>query len=96
MTISLDKINPNLLKAISIKAEKENKTETEVLEDVIERGLEDKNNKIPNYLIGNKDTYNPDFKRRRRFAGIGSSDKPFNAVKLVREVRRGNYDIPWC
>ncbi|MDR0911437.1 MAG: hypothetical protein LBM96_02410 [Methanobrevibacter sp.] len=87
MSIVVDKINPNLLKTISEIAKKENKTETKVLEDIIEKGIKSKKNKIPDYLIGNKDTYNPDPDRIMKSGGFIKGVKPFNAVKLVREIR---------
>lgn len=71
-------------------AKKENKSEIKVLEDVIEKGIKiikKEEFKIPEYLIGNKDTYNPGPERLMKFAGIGSTDKLFNAVELVREMR---------
>ena len=94
MTITLDKLNPNLLKTISIRAKKENKTENKVLEDLIEEGLKNKESQIPDYFIGNKDTYNPNHERLMSNAGIAKHGKPFNAVKLVREMRDGGHDIP--
>ena len=55
------------------------------------RHLEKPKNKIPEHLILNKDTYNPDPKRRRESAGMIKGCKPFNAVKLIREMREGGY-----
>ncbi|MGL4669517.1 MAG: hypothetical protein ACRCVG_02810 [Methanobacteriaceae archaeon] len=89
MNIVFDKINPNLLKTISEIAKRENRTETKVLEDIIERGIKSKKNKIPNYLITNKDTYNPDPERLMKMAGIVKNCKPFSATELVREMRKG-------
>jgi predicted DNA-binding protein len=89
------KIDSEILNKISKIAKDENKTENKVLNEIIEKGLEDKNKiKIPDYLIANKDTYNPDPKRFLESAGIIKGCKPFNAVKLVREVRSEEYDIP--
>lgn len=87
------KIDDKLLKSINNIAKRKNTTEDEVFNEVIEKGLESAEVKIPEYLIGNKDTYNPDPKRFLESGGIIKGCKPFNAVKLVREVRSGDYDI---
>jgi len=86
------KIESELFKTIEEIARKENTT----INNVIKQGIEKiKNeNKIPDYLIGNKDTYNPDSKENLKMAGIGKYGKPFSAVKLVREMREGGHDIP--
>ncbi|KZX10980.1 hypothetical protein [Methanobrevibacter curvatus] len=87
MSIVVD--NPNILKSISRIAKRENKPETKVLEEVIKKGLKETEPKIPEHLIANKDTYNPDPKRLMESAGFIKGVKPFNAVELVREMRRG-------
>ena len=46
-------------------------------------------NQIPEHLITNKDTYNPDPEGVMKMAGIIKGCKPFNAVELVREMRKG-------
>ena len=86
------KIESELFKTIEEIAKKENTT----INNVIKQGIEKiKNkNKIPDYLIGNKDTYNPDPKENLKMAGIGKYGKSFSAVKLVREMREGGHDIP--
>ena len=87
-------IEPDLLNKISRIAKDKNTTENKIINDILKRGVETTENKIPDYLIGNKDTYNPDPERRRKMAGIVKNCKPFNAVKLVREMREGGHDIP--
>ncbi|MDR0900198.1 MAG: hypothetical protein LBM26_00900 [Methanobrevibacter sp.] len=82
-------IKDDIYKTITKLAKKENTTETKVLEDIIEKGLRNTESKIPDYLIGNKDTYDPNPERRLSFAGFIKGVKPFNAVELVREMRRG-------
>ncbi|MDR2624562.1 MAG: hypothetical protein LBC39_08405 [Methanobrevibacter sp.] len=88
------KINVELLKAIEKRAKNENTTEDKIFNEVIEKGLEKKEPEIPEHLILNKDTYNPDHKRLMSMAGIAKYGKPFSAVKLVREMREGGHDIP--
>ena len=89
------KIEDKFLDIINNIAKRENITKTEVINDMIEKGIETKRkNKIPDHLIANKDTYDPDPKRFLESAGFIKGCKPFNAVKLVREVRSGEYDIP--
>jgi len=90
MSIKVDKIKPNLLKAISEIAIEENIPEEQVLEDMIEKGIERRTkNKIPEELITNKDTYNPNPKKWMESAGMIKNCKPFNAAKLVRKLRQG-------
>jgi len=87
--------NPDILRAISEIAKKENKPKTKVLDEILEKGIETKiKNRIPNYLIGNKDTYKGDPKEFLESGGFIKGIKPFNAVELVRQVRSGDYDIP--
>ena len=90
MTMSLIVDNPNILKSISKIAKKENKSEAKVLEEIIKKSLKDTEPKIPEDLILNKDT---NHERLMNMAGIAKYGKPFNAVKLVREMREGGHDI---
>jgi len=85
--------NPSILKSISEIAKRENKSETNVLEDIIKKGLKDTESKIPEHLILNKDTYNPNHERLMGMAGIAKHGKPFSAVDLVRKMREGRHDI---
>ncbi|WP_067259449.1 hypothetical protein [Methanobrevibacter cuticularis] len=91
MSIVVD--NPNILKSINRIAKRENKSETKVLEEVIKKGLKETEPKIPEYLIANKDTYNPDPEKHAKMAGFIKNVEPFDAVKLVREMREGGHDI---
>lgn len=85
------KIEAKFLKCINKIAKRENTTKTKIINDMIERGIETKTkNEIPDYLIGNKDTYDPDPKELEKMAGMFSTDKPFDAVELVREMRSGD------
>ena len=84
------KIEDKFLESINSIAKRENTSKTKVINDMIEKGIETKTkNKIPDHLILNKDTYNPDPERLLKNAGIGTTDKSFNAVKLIREMRGG-------
>ncbi|WP_225369447.1 hypothetical protein [Methanobrevibacter arboriphilus] len=59
--ILIESINPNLLKKISKIAKNEKISEEEAINEIIEKGINAKTkNKIPEHLILNKDTYNPD------------------------------------
>lgn len=93
MNASKININPDLLKAISKIAKREGISENRALNNVIEKGIKKSEVEIPEYLIANKNR-KPDPERKKRMAGIVKGCKPFNAVELVREVRRGKYDIP--
>ncbi len=91
-SILIENINPKLLKKISKIAKKEKITEEEAINEVIEKGIKVKTkNRIPEHLILNKDTYNPDHKRRMSFAGIIKTDKPFDTAKAIKEVRSREY-----
>ncbi|MCL2115300.1 MAG: hypothetical protein FWH29_03670 [Methanobrevibacter sp.] len=88
-TLKQIKINVDLLKAIEKRAKNENTTEDEIFNELIEKGLKESEPKIPEHLILNKDTYKPDPEKRRKYAGIGTTDKSFDAAKLIREMRSG-------
>jgi len=92
--LSITVNNPSILKNISEIAKRENKSEAKVLEDIIKKGLKDTESKIPEQLILNKDTYNPNHERLMGMAGIAKHGKPFSAVELVRKMREGGHDIP--
>ena len=76
-TLKQIKIRVDLLKAIEKRAKDENISEDKVFNELIEKGLKDIEPKIPEHLILNKDTYKPDPEERRKYAGIGTTDKPF-------------------
>ena len=86
------KIESELLNKISEIANLENKTENKVLNELIKKGIEDKNKiKIPDHLILNKDTYNPDSEGERELIGIIKTKKPFDTAKAINEIRRMEY-----
>lgn len=90
-TITLDK---NIFKSLKKVAIDREISQNQLMNDYIVKGLKNEEktkSKIPEHLILNKDTYNPDPEKRRESAGIGTTDKPFNAVKLIREMRNGGY-----
>jgi hypothetical protein len=90
MSIKINGIEPKLLKKIEMIAEKENIEENKILNEIIKKGLETIN-KIPDELIVNKDTYNPNPERRMKFAGIIKTDEPFDTKKALNEIRRMEY-----
>ncbi|KZX10759.1 hypothetical protein [Methanobrevibacter curvatus] len=101
MNIIIEEINPNLLKVISEIAKKENKTETKILEDIIEKGIKATKKLTAEDIVSNNPKLNfmekTNMKSKRTFddmIGIVKAPKGFNSVEAVREVRRGNYDIP--
>ncbi|KZX12125.1 DUF6364 family protein [Methanobrevibacter filiformis] len=89
-TLNLDK---DIIKSIKIIAANKNSTQTEIINEYLKKGLEseDEKNKIPQYLIANKNTFNPDPERRMKFAGIIKTKKPFNTSKALDEVRKMEY-----
>jgi len=90
-TITLDKGIFKSLKKIAIDKEI---SQNQLMNDYIVAGLKNEEktkNKIPEHLILNKDTYNPDPERRKETIGIVKGCKPFSAVKLIREMREGGY-----
>jgi len=82
------KIEDKLLKAIEKRAKKENITKNEVINNIIENEVGTTRG-IPNYLLANRDTYNPDPERSKKMIGIIKTKEPIDAVKLVREIREG-------
>ena len=90
--ILIENINPNLLKKISKIAKNEKISEEEAINEIIEKGINAKTkNKIPEHLILNKDTYNPDPEKSRKMIGIIKTDKPFDTTKAIREIRNMEY-----
>jgi hypothetical protein len=90
--ILIENINPNLLKKISKIAKNEKISEEEAINEIIEKGISDKTkNKIPEHLILNKDTYNPDPEKSRKMIGIIKTEKPFDTAKAIREIRNMEY-----
>jgi hypothetical protein len=91
MTTKVDKIeiDSELLNKISKIAKNKNTTETKLINDILKKEVEKPVNKIPDYLIANKDTYDPDYKGMEKNAGFVKNVAPFDAVKLIRDVREG-------
>lgn len=86
-------INKSIFKALKKVAIDKEISQNQLMNNYIIEGLknEDKNkNKIPEHLILNRDTYNPDPERFLRMAGIVKDCEPFNAVKLLRKMRSGD------
>jgi len=92
MTIKIEDIKPDLLKKISKIAKNEKISEEKAINEIIEKGIETKTkNKIPEYLIANKDTYDPDHERLMSMSGIIKTDEPFDTAKAIKEVRNMGY-----
>ena len=92
-TITIDK---NIFKSLKKVAIDREISQNQLMNDYISEGLKNEEkpkNKIPEHLILNKDTYNPNHERHMKMAGIVKYGKPFSAVKLVREMREGGHDI---
>jgi len=90
MTIISKKIEikAELLESISKIAKDENTTEKKILNQIIEEGIKNRTkNKLPEDLIINKETYNPDSKRSRELIGIIKTKEPFDTAKAIREIR---------
>jgi len=84
-------IEPKLYKTIVKMAEKENTTETKIVNQMIKKGIENsETQKIPDYLIANKNR-KPDPEGLKELIGIMKApSKDFNPVEAVKEVRRGD------
>ena len=84
-------IEKEIIDSIKIIANNKNSTQTEIINEYLKKSLEaeDEKYKIPDYLIANKKTYNPDKQRKKNMAGIIKGKKPFNAVDLLNSSRRG-------
>ncbi|MBZ9570594.1 hypothetical protein KQY27_03415 [Methanobrevibacter sp. TMH8] len=92
MTIRIENIKPEILKKISQIAKDENITEEEAIIEILEKGIESMSKiKIPEHLIANKDTYNPDHERIMSYSGIIETDEPVDVTKAIREVRNKEY-----
>jgi len=86
-TVEKIEIDTKLLQTIKGIAKDKNTS----INDVIKQGIEkiEKENKIPDHLIVNKDTYDPNYNDNGELAGIIDYCEPFDAVKLIRDVREG-------
>ncbi|MDR2623504.1 MAG: DUF6364 family protein [Methanobrevibacter sp.] len=84
-------IDKDIIKSIKIIAINRNSTQTEIINEYLKKGLEaeEDKNKIPEYLIANKENYNPDKERKKKMAGIIKVKKSFDAVELINSSRRG-------
>ena len=85
------KIKPELLNKISEIANLENKTENNVLNELIEKAIGDKNKiKIPEHLIADKNR-KPDPTLTDELIGAIKTKEPVNVSKIIDEVRRMEY-----
>jgi len=88
-TLSLDS---DIIKTIKLVALNKGTTQTKIINEYLKQGLINepeinKKNKIPDYLIANKDTFNPNYDENN--AGLIKNVQPFDAVKVIRDVREG-------
>jgi len=87
-TVEKIEIDTKLLQTIKGIAKDKNTS----INDVIKQGIEkiekiEKEDKIPDHLIMNKDTYNPDPERSRKMIGIIKTKELFDTQKVIREIR---------
>lgn len=90
MTIKIEDINLDLLKKVFKIAKDEKISEKQAINEIIKKGIETKRkNKIPEYLIANRDTYNPNptKKELNSIVGIIETPKRFDVVGVVNDVR---------
>ncbi|MDR2544081.1 MAG: DUF6364 family protein [Methanobrevibacter sp.] len=87
-TLNIDK---DIIKSIKVIAINKKSTQTEIINEYLKKGLEEeeKKNKIPDYLIANKKTFNPDKSRKKELAGFIKVKNTFDAVELINDSRRG-------
>lgn len=96
------KIDTKLLKSISNIAKKENRTENNVINDMIKKGLKSTENKKAVFdrverltngkiKIANKDSYNPNptEKELNSIVGIAKAPKGVNPVTALLDLRNG-------
>ena len=87
-------INKDIFKALKKMAIDKEISQNKLMNDYLIAGLkneEEKKSKIPDHLIANKDTYNPDPERRKKFIGIIKTDEPFDVAKALEEIRTRKY-----
>ncbi|KZX14463.1 hypothetical protein [Methanobrevibacter filiformis] len=85
-------IEKNIMKKLKKIAIDKEITQNKLINEYIIKGIKDENKnkpsmKIPEHLIRNKDTYNPDPDELMEMAGIIKIDKPFDTLKAIKEVR---------
>jgi hypothetical protein len=82
-------IDTDIFQTIKGIAKDKKTTEKKLINDILKKEIKATKNKIPDYLIANKNTYNPDYDKEGKNAGFIKNIKPFDAVKLVRDMREG-------
>jgi len=82
-------IDTDVFQTIKGIAKDKKTTEKKLINDILKKKIEPPMNKIPDYLIANKDTYNPDPESFLKNAGFIKNVKSFDAVKLIRDAREG-------
>ena len=80
-------IDQEIFKIIKKMAKNKNTTEDELINSILKKEFFDSQNKIPEHLIANKDTYNPNHEKIMKSAGIIETKKPFDTAKAIKEVR---------
>jgi len=90
-------IKDDIYKIISKIARRENTSEDELINKVLEKSLESEEFEvdIPDYLISNKDTYNPNPSKEELYSIVGIIDSPtedFNIVKAVEDSNVRKWD----
>ena len=89
-------IKGEIYKIITKIAKRENISEDEVINKVLEKSLENESEvDIPDYLIANKDTYNPNPSKKELYSIAGIIDSPtedFNIVKAVEDSSVRKWD----
>ena len=87
MTTTIE-IEPKIFKNISEIAEKENTTETKLINQMLKKALEIKNKKeIPEDLTMNKETYDPNSELSEELIGAIETDESFDTLKAIQEIR---------
>ena len=92
--IILNNIRPDLLKTIKKISKNKNIQEKEVINDMIEKGIKtEMKSKIPEHLIANKDSYNPNSREElKSIFGIIDVPEDFDIVKAVNDVKIRKWD----
>ena len=81
-------IYEKIKKIAEIRGTTIDETLNEIVDDFEKNG---KKKEIPNSLIANEDTYNPDPESIMEMGGIIKLNEPFDAVQAVRDIRVRKY-----
>ena len=86
-------IKDDIYKIITKIARRENTSEDELINKVLEKSFENESEvDIPDYLIANKNTYDPNPSKEELYSIVGIIDSPTEDFNIVKAVEDSNVE----